>query len=187
MIMERLLQLETLIARNQECFYKIGQALKEIRDNRLYKQTLFGTFEAYTRARWDMGKAHAYRLIKSYEVIYNLSPIGDELPANESQARPLAQLDSIEQRSLWKAIINSGMELTALNIKKFIEAQKVPLKNRPDLTDRISAEYMIAVQTMLEQVRIARHDLWQSTSQQAALLWNRVIQEKILSKGANNG
>lgn len=47
MTMERLLQLETLISRNQECFYKIGQALKEIRDNRLYKQALFDTFETY--------------------------------------------------------------------------------------------------------------------------------------------
>mgnify|MGYP006935330289 CR=1 FL=1 len=185
--MERLLQLETLISRNQECFYKIGQALKEIRDNRLYKQALFDTFETYTRARWDMGKAHAYRLIKSYEVIYNLSPIGDKLPANESQTRPLAQLDFIEQRSIWKAIINSGMELTALNIKKFIDAQKEPPVNRPDLTRRISVVYMAAVKTMFEQVRIARNDLWQTTSQDAALLWNRVIQEKILSKGANNG
>ncbi len=98
--MERLIQLEVLIAGNQESFYKIGQALKEIRDSRLYKLALFDTFEAYTRARWDMGKAYAYRLIKSYEVIYNLSPIGDELPANESQVRPLTQLDALEQRSI---------------------------------------------------------------------------------------
>ena len=118
--MERLTQLETLIIDNQESFYKTGQALKEIRDSRLYKHALFETFEAYTRARWDMGKSHAYRLIRSYEVIYNLSPIGDRVPANESQVRPLTQLDALEQRSIWKAIIGSGMELTARNIKKFI-------------------------------------------------------------------
>jgi hypothetical protein len=186
-IMERLLELETLIARNQECFYKIGKALKEIRDNRLYRQALFDSFEAYTRARWDMGKSHAYRLIKFYEVIYNLSPIGDKLPANESQARPLAQLDSIEQRRIWKAIIKSGMELTARNIKKFIETRKTPRENKPDLTHKITDEYMAAIQTMLEQIRVAQHDNWQQTSWQAALLWHRVIQEKILSKGANNG
>jgi len=186
-IMERLVQLETLIARNQERFYKIGQALKEIRDNRLYKLALFDTFEAYTRARWDMGKAHAYRLIKSYEVIYNLSPIGDKLPANESQIRSLARLDSLEQRRIWKAIINNGMELTALNIKKFIATQKAPSENKPDLTERISAEYMAAVQAMVEQVRVAQHDHWQKTSRQAALLWNRVIREKIQSKKTCNG
>ena len=51
---DRLTHLENRIARNQGQFYEIGKALKEIRDNRLYKQTLYETFEAYTRARWDM-------------------------------------------------------------------------------------------------------------------------------------
>jgi len=185
--MERLIQLEALIAGNQEGFYKIGQALKEIRDNRLYRQALFDTFEAYARARWDMGKSHAYRLIKSYEVIYNLSPIGDKVPANESQVRPLTQLDALEQRSIWKAIINSGMELTARNIKKFIDAQKTPPEARQGLTEQISTEYMATVKAMLEQVRVAQHDHWQKTSRQAALLWHRVIREKILSKEAENG
>lgn len=185
--MERLVKLEKLIARNQECFYKIGKALKEIRDNRLYRQTLFESFETYTRQRWDMGKAYAYRLIRAYEVIYNLSPIGDKLPANESQVRPLAQLDSIEQRRIWKEIIDSGMELTARNIKKFIESRKTAPVSKPDLTDKISNEYMTVVKAMLEQVRVAQHDHWQKTSRQAALLWHRVIYEKIVSKGADNG
>jgi len=186
-IMERLVQLEKLIAGHQECFYKIGRALKEIRENRLYKQALFESFEAYTRERWDMGKAHAYRLIRAYEVIYNLSPIGDKLPANESQVRPLTQMDSIEQRRIWKEIIDSGMELTARNIKKFIESRKTAPVSKPDLTDRISNEYMAVVKEMLEQVRAARHEHWQKTSRQAALLWHRVIYEKIVSKGENNG
>nr|WP_319491667.1 DNA methylase [uncultured Desulfobacter sp.] len=185
--MKRLAKLETLIARNQECFSKIGKALKEIRDNRLYKQALFESFETYTRARWDMGKSHAYRLIKFYEVIYNLSPIGDTLPANESQARPLTQLDSIEQRQLWKEIIESGMELTARNIKKFIDSRKTASVTKPDLTDQISNEYMAVVKAMLEQVRVAQHDHWQQTSRPAALLWHRVIHEKIVSTGADNG
>jgi hypothetical protein len=186
-MMQRLVQLEKIIAGNQESFYKIGQALKEIRDNRLYKQVLFDTFEAYTRARWDMGKSNAYRLIKSYEVIYNLSPIGDKLPANESQVRPLTQLDCLEQRHIWKAIVNSGMELTARNIKRFIESRKTAPVSKPDLTDRISNEYMAVVKQMLEQVRMAQHDHWQQTSRQAALLWHRVIYEKIVFKEANNG
>lgn len=185
--MERLVKLEKLIARNQECFYKIGQALKEIRDHRLYKLALFESFGAYTRERWDMGKAHAYRLIRAYEVIYNLSPIGDKLPSNESQARPLAQLDSIEQRRVWRQIIDSGMALTARNIKKFIESRKTALVNKPDLTDKISNEYMAVVKAMLEQVHVAQHDHWRHTSRQAALLWHRVIHEKIVSKGADNG
>ena len=76
---DRLKHLENIIANNQYRFYEIGQALKEIRDSRLYKQILFATFEAYARDRWDIGRSQAYRLINAYRVISNLSPIGDRL------------------------------------------------------------------------------------------------------------
>ncbi|GEM_PF-2536975 len=131
----RLLHLETIIARNQGHFCDIGRALNEIRKNRLYKLALFETFESYTRAWWDMGRAYAYRLIKSYEVVCNLSPIGDILPANECQVRPLAQLEPIEQRKAWQRFLNSGMEITALNIKKFIRTRTMDnLKVTPNLS-----------------------------------------------------
>ncbi|MBU1695737.1 MAG: DNA methylase [Proteobacteria bacterium] len=180
---DRLILLENLIAHNQCHFHEIGKALKEIRDKRLYKKTLFETFEAYTKARWDMGKSQAYRLINAYQVVHNLSPIGVILPCNEFQVRPLMQLGSFEQRKVWKDFLNTGIEITALNIKKFISACKSADKGKPiDLTDQISREYMDAVRVMLEQVRIAQNDHWQKTSRQAGLLWNRVIQEKILQR-----
>lgn len=182
----RLTHLESLIARKQNHFWKIGRALKEIRDHRLYKLALFETFAAYTRSRWDMGRSHAHRLIEAYEVIRNLSPIGDILPANESQVRPLVRLEPFEQRNLWRRFLASGIEITALNIKKFINSPG-PNNKKIDVNDRISSEYMAAVRLMMEQVRTAQHDNWQQTSRQAALLWNRVIREKILSKEADNG
>lgn len=185
---DRLTHLENLIAHNQCHFHEIGKALTEIRDTRLYKLTLFETFEAYTRARWDMGRAQAYRLIESHKVICNLSPIGDILPANESQTRPLVQLNSLEQRKVWKDFLNTGKEITAFNIRKFITACKVTDKGKPvDLTGQISCEYMDAVQAMLEQVCLAQNDHWQKTSRQAGLLWNQVVREKILSKKPDNG
>lgn len=184
---KHLARLESLISRNQAHFCETGRALKEIRDNRLYKLALFDTFEAYTRARWDISRAHAYRLINYCEVIHNLSPIGDILPANESQVRHLASLKPLEQRRTWKDFLDSGTELTAQNIKRFITARDMKKLAPPDWSDRITPEYMAAVKTMLEQVRVARHDNWQGTSRQAALIWHRVIQENILSKEAGNG
>lgn len=185
---DRLTHLEDLIARNQSSFYEIGNALNEIRDKGLYKLTLFETFAAYTKARWDMGKSQVYRLIDAYQVINNLSPIGDILPGNESQVRPLSQLDPLEQRKVWKNFLNTGIDITAPNIKKFIAACKKVDQSKPaDLTDQISLEYMDAVLGMIEQVRIAQHDNWKKTSRQAGLLWNRVIKEKILSKEHENG
>ena len=55
------------------------------------------------------------------------------------------------------------------------------------MTEQISTEYMAAVKAMIEQVRVAQHDHWQTTSRQAALLWHRVIREKILSKETDHG
>jgi hypothetical protein len=175
--------------------------LKEVRDSRLYKLILFETFEAYTKARWDLGKSHAYRLIQAYQVVNNLrvtfnpkvtrrlSPIGDILPGNEFQVRPLVKSDPSEQRNAWKTFLKTGMEITAPNIKKFIAGCKTSLKEAPvvDLTDKISNESMDAVQAMLKQVCIAQNDHWQKTSRQAGLLWTSVIREKILSKEPGNG
>lgn len=184
---KQLARLESLISRNQERFCETGRALKEIRDNRLYKLALFETFEAYARTRWDISRAHAYRLITYCQVIRNLSPIGDVLPANESQVRHLARLKPLEQRRIWKDFLDSGTELTARNIKRFIAARDLNKTNPPDLSEQITPEYMAAVRAMLEQVREARQDHWQGTSRQAALLWTRVIKENILSKEAGNG
>ncbi|ACN15708.1 hypothetical protein HRM2_46350 [Desulforapulum autotrophicum HRM2] len=188
---DRLTRLENLIARNQGRFHEIGKALKEIKDTRLYKLNLFSSFETYARVRWDMGRAQAYRLIESYKVISNLSPIGDILPSNESQVRPLAPLGPIEQRKIWKAFLKTAMEITAPNIKQFIDSAKkndTGSKDEPvDLTDQVSKAYMDAVQVMLDQVQLAQQDHWQKTSRQAGLLWNRVIRERILSKENDNG
>jgi hypothetical protein len=183
---KKLARLESLISRHQEHFCATGRALKEIRDNRLYKLALFDTFEAYTRVRWDISRAHAYRLIQYCEVIHNLSPIGEVLPANESQVRHLAPLMPMEQRRVWKNFLASGIELTAQNIKRFITARGMKKPDPPDLSGLITEEYMTAVKVMIEQVRIARSDQWHKTSQQAALIWHRVIQENILLKEAGN-
>jgi len=188
---DRLTRLENLIARNQCRFHEIGKALKEIKDSRLYKLNLFDSFEAYTRVRWDMGKSQAYRLIEAYQVVNNLSPIGDILPSNESQVRLLVPFDPMEQRKIWKAFLKSAMEITAPNIKHFIASANTDEAGNKgevvDLTDQVSKAYMDAVQAMLDQVRQAQQDHWQKTSRQAGLLWNRVIRERILSKEKDNG
>jgi hypothetical protein len=181
MTADRLSELEAVIDHNRRSFYVIGKALYEIRENRLYKLLFFNTFEAYARKRWAIGKSHAYRLIEAYRVIENLSPIGDIVPENESQVRPLVPLTPIEQRKIWRQFLASGMALTAKNIRRLVsDAGKTA--DAPDRTTIISDDYNEAVMAMLEQVRLAQNDHWQSTSRQAALLWNRVIRDKILSR-----
>ena len=178
----RLMQLEAVIESEQRCFYKIGKALKEIRDDRLYRQLLFESFEAYLKDRWDMSKSHAYRLIEASRVIDNLSPLGEVLPENEAQLRPLGHLNPFDQRRIWRDFLAAGMELNARNIQRFVSKSVSTEKSRIDLTNVISTSYKEAVMAMLEQIRLADCDGWRSTSRQAGLFWLRVMKEKIVAK-----
>jgi hypothetical protein len=181
--MSRLLDLEAIIHTNRGSFYHIGTALKQLRDDRLYRELLFDTFEAYLKKRWDMSRSHAYRLIEASRVIDNLSPIGDTLPENEAQLRPLVQLEPFDQRRIWRAFLLSGSELTASNVRRFVlKAAGGGSKSDNDRTEIISAGYIQAVMAMLNQIRLAEQDGWRSTSRQAALFWLRVMKDKILLK-----
>ena len=183
---ERLSDLEKIIADQRYYFYDIGKALKEIRDKRLYKIALFDNFEAYTKNRWDMSRSQAYRLINAFTVVNNLSPIGDKFPENEAQARLLTQFNQDKQCKIWSDFLKTGVEVTALNLRKFILIKTKKQETVPDdQTNLISDNYMETVNGMLEQIRAAQNDGWQATSRQAALMWNRVMYEKILSDTAS--
>lgn len=175
----RLAQLEAVIKTYRQDFYSVGKALKEIRDARHYHKLSFKSFESYLRIRWDMGRSHAYRLIEAFCVIDNLSPIGDVLPQNEAQARPLTQLDAFSQRRLWRKFLKTDKALSAVNIKKFVSAHLGEQKSKAPFIEVISKDYKQAVASMLSQIRIAQNDRWKSTSQKTALYWNNVMKEKI--------
>jgi hypothetical protein len=176
----RLAQLEAVIKNYRQDFYSVGKALKEIRDGRHYHRLSFKSFESYVRIRWDMGRSHAYRLIEAASVIDNLSPIGELLPKNEAQIRPLTKLDAFSQRRLWRDFLKTGKTLSALNIKKFVSAHLAEQNTKAVFLEVISNDYKQAVGSMLSQISIAKNDNWKSTSQKTALYWNNVMKEKIL-------
>ena len=93
---------EQVIEEGKRTFVEVGNALMKIRDGKLYRAD-FDTFEEYCQKRWGWKKSQAYRMMDSAAVVANLktSPIG-ELPATESQARPLAKLEPEQQREAWQ-------------------------------------------------------------------------------------
>jgi hypothetical protein len=64
---QRLESLEADIRRGLEEFYHTGMKLKEIRDDELYREAGFDTFEAYCKGRFDWSKGRASQLIKASE------------------------------------------------------------------------------------------------------------------------
>ena len=91
--------LEVRIEEGQQAFVVVAQALLEIRDRKLYRDT-HSTFQNYCRTRWGFSGTHAYRFIEAAGVIQDIktSPIGDILPTTESQCRPLTVVEP-EQRA----------------------------------------------------------------------------------------
>jgi hypothetical protein len=74
---ERLAVLEATVDAGVQTFIDVGNALAEIRDSRLYRQT-HARFADYLRERWDMSRAQGYRLIDAASVAGLLvSPMGD--------------------------------------------------------------------------------------------------------------
>jgi hypothetical protein len=45
----------------------MGRALKAIRDQRLYREAGYPSFDAYCRERWGFGRTHATSLIRAAE------------------------------------------------------------------------------------------------------------------------
>ena len=126
----RLSHLEHAIERGLKAFYEAGQALMEIRDSRLYRES-YPSFEEYCRQKWEMSKTHANRLIEAAGVVESLTPIGVLLPVNEAQARPLAALSTAERTETMAAVatIAPTRKPTAQQVQRVAAA----VKAKPEL------------------------------------------------------
>lgn len=113
---------ESTLQRYGHAFLSVGCALRDIRDQALYRET-HPIFESYLDERWDMSRSRAYRLIDAAGVVDDLSPMGDILPANERQARPLTPLNASERVEVWKTIIAraAGGRITAALVTEVVD------------------------------------------------------------------
>jgi hypothetical protein len=101
----RLAELETRIEACRRSFIGAGEALREIRESRLYRDS-HATFEFYCLDRWQLTPRHSNRLIAAADVVRLLGPIGPILPTTESQARELTRLDTPAlQLKAWEGVV----------------------------------------------------------------------------------
>jgi hypothetical protein len=128
-------RLEAVIEKGKQTFIDIGNALRQIRDQELYREK-WTTFESYCEDRWEFKKSQAYRLIDASIVQEKLetSPMGDKLLVkNERQARELAKVPEED----WQEVLDdvaetqqaTGKPATAKDFKE--SAQKVATKKSP--------------------------------------------------------
>lgn len=116
----QLSQLEERIERGLKGYVEAGEALKQIRDLRLYREH-FDTFEAYCEERWRISRGRGYQLIGAAEVVnyLKMSTTVDMLPTRERQARPLTRLPKPEAAEAWQETVAEaqGAEITAAAVE----------------------------------------------------------------------
>lgn len=98
---DKLSQCESIIKEGIKTFKEVGQALLEIRENRLYRKE-YKTFEDYCRDKWGIHRSRAYQLSEASKISANLSTVVDISPTSEKQIRPLSKLEPELQREVWK-------------------------------------------------------------------------------------
>jgi DNA adenine methylase len=129
-------RLETVIERALRYQLEAAQALMQIRDDRLYRDT-HDTFEQYCESRWGFSREQGRRLCQWAEVTANLTampPIGGTgtaiVPLRESHARPLAQLTPAQQRIAWDRL--SRVKHNAKLIEAVChEVSRTPINGKP--------------------------------------------------------
>lgn len=120
-----LTECESTIRNGLQTFYEVGQALRKIRDGKLYRES-YATFEDYCKDRWQMSRPRAYQLMEGSQVVENLSTQVDIQPENERQVRPLKTLDPSEQGKAWTAAqsISNNAQPSPKTVRKATAAVK---------------------------------------------------------------
>ena len=168
---------EATIASGLQTFIDVGLALMTIREQQLYRER-FTTFEAYCKERWGMSRIYAYRVIEASKVSQNLLTIGNMLPANEAQARPLTTLEPAQQREAWKLAIQAseGRTITAETVARAadrIQGKRVAPVRPPTPTPREAKQ--AAAQYIQQSPALASYE----ASLVAGLIEEKLIRDRV--------
>jgi hypothetical protein len=101
--------IERAVTEAMDAFVRVGRALKEIRDDRLYKELDYTSFEEYCRERWNFGRNFANKAIRASVAADLVGTSGTQI--GYKQALELASLldDPDSLREAWEhASANGG-------------------------------------------------------------------------------
>lgn len=113
---QRLQELEEVIAPGLETFIAVGEALSEIRESKLWKAADFDSFEQYLQVRWNFKSSRARQLISGARVARLIEETAGVTIRNENQAREMNSIlrhypDAVQELAL-QGLSKRGGELT---------------------------------------------------------------------------
>ena len=92
----------------EKAFYEAGMALKELREQRLYRDS-HHTFEEYCQERFGHSRQKSNFLIAGADVYHHLTTNRCQiLPSAEYQVRPLTCLPPKQQKLAWEETVSEA-------------------------------------------------------------------------------
>lgn len=145
---EQLNLCETIIEKGYNTFIEVGNALFEIRNNKLYREK-HSTFEEYCKQKWQIKRQRAYELMDAASIVNTLSEISDKnsneikvLPSiniRESHAVALGKIPEEMRNVIWQKVVDeqkeSGKTITAKTIQFIYSQEKNSLVDNNQMTN----------------------------------------------------
>lgn len=133
---EQLNLCETIIEKGYNTFIEVGNALFDIRNNKLYREK-HSTFEEYCKQKWQIKRQRAYELMDAASIVNTLSEISDKksdevkvspiINIRESHAVALGKVPEEMRNLVWQKVVDNqkehGKTITAKTIQ-FIYSQE---------------------------------------------------------------
>lgn len=176
---QRLLTLEKEISAGLENFFEAGIKLRAIKDDELYKEAGFETWEKYCKERWDWSVSHVRNVILTAEYRMELpdatnSSTMRQKSWNQKQVEQLTRIPSKKHAAtvalrVLKHVEKSGKRLTAAVVKKFvdqdlgIEKKQKPEAAPKDQRDTLKPyldETLATIQGTMNAIQAMPGDVW---------------------------
>jgi hypothetical protein len=135
-VVPSLAECEEVIESYRQSYVEAGEALRTIREAKLYRDAAFATFEEYVSdrsERWGFTKGRASQLEAASAVFTNVNSRGLLPPATEGVARELVRIkdDPDRQVEAWSEVIEkSDGKPTAKLVKEVVATYLPPPKKK---------------------------------------------------------
>jgi len=122
--MQKLVRCEEIVDKGVRNMLDAAEALKEIRDNRLYRERGYSSFDQYLADEWGFGRSYINKIIKSSETRKRLGTLVPDLDSSSLAETALRELNNVPDEHLEDIIDmasmtakTEGKRLTARAIK----------------------------------------------------------------------
>lgn len=144
---------ETIIEKGYNTFIEVGNALFEIRNNKLYREK-HSTFEEYCKHKWQIKRQRAYELMDAASIVNTLSEISDKksdefkifptINIRESHAVALGKIPEDMRNFVWQKVVDNqkenGKTITAKTIQFIYTQEKNGVDNSKEQSNNNSKE-----------------------------------------------